>query len=219
MEGTVGRVAKAGHGADVRDRILDAALVLFAQHGYHGTTTRRICERAGVPLGSLHYHFESKEALYAAVLDSMLREEAEIGRAMQEELAGNGATGGRGTRLERMVRRWVEFLFQHPAVARIGLHRIVEDGVEDFPADAPSPLPAGRGVEVLLERTLGISPTPEARAQVLAANDIVAGFVGGAAHHARILGVPADSPAYRDLVTRTVLALYEPLVQENTDGS
>ncbi len=219
MEGTVGRVAKAGHGADVRDRILDAALVLFAQHGYHGTTTRRICERARVPLGSLHYHFESKEALYAAVLDSMLREEAEIGRAMQEELAGNGAAGGRGTRLERMVRRWVEFLFQHPAVARIGLHRIVEDGVEDFPADAPSPLPAGRGVEVLLERTLGISPTPEARAQVLAANDIVAGFVGGAAHHARILGVPADSPAYRDLVTRTVLALYEPLVQENTDGS
>jgi AcrR family transcriptional regulator len=211
-------MGKAGHSVDVRDRILDAALALFARHGYHGTTTRRICERAGVPLGSLHYHFESKEALYAAVLESMLREEAEIGRAMEKEFAGNGADGGRGARLERLVRLWVEFLFEHPAVARIGLHRIVEDGVEDFPADTPSPLPAGRGVEGLLERALGISPTPEARAQVLAANDIVAGFVGGAAHHARILGIPAESRTYRDLVTRTVLALYEPLVEESMDG-
>ncbi len=204
---------------DARSRIFGAARELFARHGYHGTTTRRICERAHVPLGSLHYHYESKEALYLAVLESMLRSEAEIGQVIEEELAGNRASEGREQRLEHLIRRWLEFLFENADVARIGLHRIVEDDVAGFPADAPSPLPAGRGVERLLERSLGVRPTLATRAQLLAANDIVAGFVGGAAHHARLLGIAADSPTYRETVLRTVLALYAPLVQETENGS
>ncbi len=204
--------------ADARARIFEAARELFAHHGYLGTTTRKICERAGVPLGSLHYHFDSKEALYVAVLEAVLGEEAEIGRAIERELTGNGAVGSRAERLERLVRRWVDFLFDHTDVARIGLHRVVEDGVKDFPADTPSALPVGRAVEGLLERTLGVPPTLGVRAQILAANDIVAGFVGGAAHHARALGVAPHAPTYRELVTRTVLALYAPLVQERPHG-
>jgi AcrR family transcriptional regulator len=207
-------MGRAAQPLDVRERILDAARLLFARHGYHGTTTRRICELAGVPLGSLHYHFGSKESLYVDVLESMLRQEAEIGRAVERDLSGDGASDERSARLRRLVGRWVDFLFENSDVARIGLHRIVEDGVEDFPAEAPSPLPAGRGVERLLERTLGVPRTLGTRAQILAANDIVAGFVGGAAHHARVLGISADSPIYRELVTRTVLALYAPLMQE-----
>jgi AcrR family transcriptional regulator len=212
-------MAKVTPAVEVRSRILEAALALFARNGYRGTTTRRICERAGVPLGSLHYYFASKEALYGAVLESMLEEEGQIGRAIEKELSENGAGGARATRLERLVRRWIDFLFENPDVARIGLHRIVEDGIADFPADAPSPLPAGRGVERLLERALGLRRTREGRAQILAANDIVAGFIGGAAHHARLLGISADSAAYREIVKRTVLALYAPLVEEGTDGS
>jgi AcrR family transcriptional regulator len=211
-------MARAAHALDIRDRILDAARLLFARHGYHGTTTRGICELAGVPLGSLHYYFRSKEALYVSVLQEMLREEARIGRAVERDLSGTGSTAARPERLRRLVRRWVEFLFENPEVARIGLHRVVEDGVEDFPADAPSPLPAGPAVEQLLEKVLGTPRTLATRAQILAANDLVAGFIGGAAHHARVLGIPADSETYRDLVTRTVLALYAPLMQEGIDG-
>ncbi len=218
MEGSLATVRTGAQLDDVRSRIFGAARELFARHGYHGTTTRRICERARVPLGSLHYHYESKEALYLAVLESMLRAEAEIGHVIEEELAG-GALEGRGQRLERLVRRWLEFLFENADMARIGLHRVVEDDLAGFPADAPSPLPGGRGVERLLERSLGVKPTLATRAQLLAANDIVAGFVGGAAHHARLLGIPADSPTYRETVLRTVLALYAPLVQESENGS
>ena len=50
---------KPASGVDVRARIFGAARKLFAHHGYLGTTTRKICDQAGVPLGSLHYHFES----------------------------------------------------------------------------------------------------------------------------------------------------------------
>jgi DNA-binding transcriptional regulator YbjK len=42
-----------------KQRILDAALAVVAEQGVHRTTHRRIADEAGVPLGSLTYHFES----------------------------------------------------------------------------------------------------------------------------------------------------------------
>lgn len=50
-----------GHSA--RQRILDAAREVFAQHGSIGATTRRIAEAAGVNEVTLFRHFGSKEAL------------------------------------------------------------------------------------------------------------------------------------------------------------
>lgn len=47
-----------------RERILESACLLFAEHGYAQVSTRMIAEKAAVKLGSIHYHFKSKEALY-----------------------------------------------------------------------------------------------------------------------------------------------------------
>jgi AcrR family transcriptional regulator len=47
--------------------ILDAALELFAERGYHGTSVPSVMARAGVGGGSLYRLFESKEALVNAV--------------------------------------------------------------------------------------------------------------------------------------------------------
>lgn len=51
-----------------RDHLLHTAGELFAQCGYEGVSTRTIAERAGVKLSGIHYHFGSKEKLYAAAL-------------------------------------------------------------------------------------------------------------------------------------------------------
>lgn len=48
---------------DRKDRILEAALEVIADHGVAGTTHRSIAARADVPLGSLTYHFASLEDL------------------------------------------------------------------------------------------------------------------------------------------------------------
>jgi AcrR family transcriptional regulator len=48
-------------------RILDAALELFAERGYHGTSVPSVMDRAGVGGGSLYRLFESKEVLVNAV--------------------------------------------------------------------------------------------------------------------------------------------------------
>ncbi|GAA3346156.1 hypothetical protein GCM10020358_56070 [Amorphoplanes nipponensis] len=50
---------------DRRDRIIDAAVDVIADHGVAGTTHRRIAAVADVPLGSLTYHFDGLVDLLA----------------------------------------------------------------------------------------------------------------------------------------------------------
>ena len=51
-----------------RERILDVAEQLFAQHGLAGTAVRDIAREAGLTAPSLYNHFDGKQALYEAVL-------------------------------------------------------------------------------------------------------------------------------------------------------
>ena len=53
--------------ADKREAILDAALDLFAQRGFHGTAVPAVAERARVGAGTIYRYFASKEALVNAV--------------------------------------------------------------------------------------------------------------------------------------------------------
>lgn len=51
-----------------RQRALDAALSLFSQQGFRGTTMREIADAAGLSMGNVYYHFPSKEALFERLL-------------------------------------------------------------------------------------------------------------------------------------------------------
>lgn len=55
-----------------KERILDAAEELFAEHGYAATSLRDISAKAGVNLAAINYHFRSKEGLLEAVIDRRL---------------------------------------------------------------------------------------------------------------------------------------------------
>ena len=51
-----------------RERILDAAERLFAERGFEGASTRDIVARSGDTIGSVNYHFGSKNTLIAEVI-------------------------------------------------------------------------------------------------------------------------------------------------------
>ncbi|KLD64924.1 CerR family C-terminal domain-containing protein [Dyella japonica] len=53
-------------GDETRQRIIDAAVTLFGEHGYAGASTRDIAAAAGVNAPALQYYFENKEGVYRA---------------------------------------------------------------------------------------------------------------------------------------------------------
>jgi AcrR family transcriptional regulator len=54
---------------ETRQRLLDAAGEVFAEHGFRDATIREICQKAEANVAAVHYHFGVKEELYAAVFD------------------------------------------------------------------------------------------------------------------------------------------------------
>jgi AcrR family transcriptional regulator len=57
---------------DTRGRVLGAAVELFAQHGYDGTSVSQVIARAGVAKGGFYHHFASKEALLYEVYGDLI---------------------------------------------------------------------------------------------------------------------------------------------------
>lgn len=57
-----------------KERILDAALEVFSQKGFHSATTDEIAERAGVGKGTLYRHFETKDKLFEELVRLRLDE-------------------------------------------------------------------------------------------------------------------------------------------------
>jgi TetR/AcrR family transcriptional regulator, transcriptional repressor for nem operon len=99
--------------ANVRERLLDAGLETLHRCGFNGCGVQEITEAAGVPKGSFYNHFESKEALGAAVLDRYWQQRADTSlkilddaklrpcerlrsyfAAMAAKMAKRGYTGG-----------------------------------------------------------------------------------------------------------------------------
>ena len=65
--------------SDKREAIFDAALTLFAERGFHGTSAADIAQRAGVGAGTIYRYFEGKEALVNALYQ---HHKAALGRAL-----------------------------------------------------------------------------------------------------------------------------------------
>ena len=64
------KAAPTARGESTRARLLEAARVLFLEHGFHAASMRQIADAAGVALGGIYNHYPNKEAIFAAVLDA-----------------------------------------------------------------------------------------------------------------------------------------------------
>ena len=57
---------------DTKEGILDAALEMFSRNGYAGTNIRELSASLGLVKSGVYKHFESKEAIWNALLDKMI---------------------------------------------------------------------------------------------------------------------------------------------------
>jgi len=53
-----------------RERILDAAFEVIREEGYSGATMAKVAKKSELPVGSVYWHFENKDLLLAALIDT-----------------------------------------------------------------------------------------------------------------------------------------------------
>lgn len=96
---------------DARNRILEAALALFAMRGFEGVSTTQIAKAAGITQPLIHYHFKNKEALWKATVDNVF---ATLHEAFTTQIAQLPQQNKKGFLVE-VVRHYVSFSAQYPA--------------------------------------------------------------------------------------------------------
>lgn len=112
------RRRKSANEAQHRERILDAALRVFAKRGFRGATMQEVAELAGFSVGKLYLHFPSKEQLYIALFDEYIARAATV--------VDHALRGGQRPRkrLEALVRNTVAFLERNHPVFRLFLAEV-----------------------------------------------------------------------------------------------
>lgn len=98
-----------------RERILEAALEVFAERSYDGASTREIALRAGVTQPLLNYHFTTKTELWRAAVDRLFELLASTITERIEGLRGVDEV----TTMRLTVREFIYFSARHPELHRI----------------------------------------------------------------------------------------------------
>lgn len=74
---------------ETKQKIMQVATVLFADHGYDGTSIRDIAKLAEVNVASVNYYFSSKEKLFQEILKSGYKDCSEEVKKLFEKNQGN----------------------------------------------------------------------------------------------------------------------------------
>ena len=93
--------AAPGDAVAVPRLILDVAARLLRQRGYEAMTVRAIAEQVGIKAGSIYYHYPSKDAIAAAVVNEGVEV---VHQAVTAALAALPPGADAGDRLEAAVR-------------------------------------------------------------------------------------------------------------------
>ncbi len=107
----------------IRDRnfqiILQAAEHEFALHGYRGTSTQKIADRAGIAKANIHYYFSGKSRLYLAVLNNI----TELWNGFFEAV---DVDDDPAEVLDRFIRKKVELAYTHPQASKVFAMEIIQ---------------------------------------------------------------------------------------------
>jgi AcrR family transcriptional regulator len=114
-----------------KERLLQAAVSLFAKKGYSATGLREIVKEAGVSVAMVNYHFGSKQALLEAILDKFFQS---VYSTAKESLAGKDPPE---LKLRRYLRAIMGVFRKNPDLVRIAITELPNDmpGIVQFKAE------------------------------------------------------------------------------------
>jgi AcrR family transcriptional regulator len=189
-----------------RARILDAALLLFAERGFDGVSTRDLGRRAEVNIATLNYHFGGKRRLYATVVD-------EVYRRLRVELVSmlrplETASDDPRARLRELVARFYTALRREREGVRLILREVLDNGRLSSDLERTHVLPNLDEAELAFANLFGTSRA-HARKALVGASFLASRFVvHDEAALARSLGVVTDEvgDAAVDALTAAIAA-------------
>lgn len=178
-----------------RDALLEAARRLILEKGFAATTARDLVAASGTNLGSIGYHFGSREALLSRAIEELFDEWTEL-------LAGAAFSGEATSPLERVTASWkatLATLDEHRALIRAFIEALAH--AERSPAFRRQMRDhyrrSRRNVARLVEAALGPDAVAEGADPMVVALFLIAVF-DGLAIQARI--APEDTPGGEELV-------------------
>ena len=117
--------------SSAKQRLLEAAIKLFARKSYSATGLREIVREAGVSVAMVNYHFGSKQALLEAILDRFFHNVYSIA---EESLSGDDPPE---LKLRRYLRAVVGVFRKNPELVRIAITELPNDmpGIVEFKAE------------------------------------------------------------------------------------
>jgi len=105
---------------EVRERVLQAAAVEFASHGFEGASTRRIAEQAGIFQAQIGYHVGTKDDLWRATVDFLFtRLREHLNKAITSNL--DEPLSDPVDAFANVIRLHVRHTAKHPELSRIML--------------------------------------------------------------------------------------------------
>ena len=98
------------------DRILSAAENIFARFGFRRASMSQIADEAGLTRQALYHHYESKEALFRAVVEQLheYAYEAEAAAGLEQEQAGGGLADILAAQISARFRYLIECVEDSP---------------------------------------------------------------------------------------------------------
>lgn len=106
--------------AGPREKIIEAATVLFALEGLHGTSTRDIAKKSGLNLSLISYYFGGKEGLYRAVIQEfMLKAAAQIETVVNEFEQDEVSAKSVKKAIQSFVNTLIDMRVANPHMAKI----------------------------------------------------------------------------------------------------
>ena len=107
------KVPRTARGEATLRRLLDAAAKEFGERGFHEASISGITRRAGTALGSFYTYFDSKDAIFAALVRDM-------SQAVADVVSSKVAPGLTGTEREREAfAAFLGFAREHTELSRI----------------------------------------------------------------------------------------------------
>ncbi len=180
-----------------RRKVLEAASVLFAEHGVDGTSIRDVARDAGVSLGLVHHYFGNKDALYQAAIAAMYAELDPLQRELDRALDDGGDLAAL---IDRVVRAGYRFVCAHRPQIQLMMRTVIDTGEVDPRWRAAKQLPFLERTSTLLERLVG-RPASEMRLAVQSLTHLAIRYgLTSSRELALVVGSPTKRDAAREAV-------------------